>query len=127
MTSETAFTDSTSAYGESLAIVVPTSGGSKNTTSPSWSCAYQVMPSVAVSPSIARPVVLGVVLEVVGVAGLGHGQFSFLYRGFVRTSAGRVLAADVDLDLRCPARPCRPARRPCRCPTFRRRATACRR
>ena len=51
MTSDTAFTDSTSAYGSSLAIVLPTSGGSKNTTSPSWSWAYQVMPSVAVSPS----------------------------------------------------------------------------
>src|SRR5215218_3785663 len=51
-TSETAFTDSTSAYGWSLEIVEPTSGGSKYTTSPSWSCAYQVIPSVAMSPSM---------------------------------------------------------------------------
>src|SRR3954451_10883075 len=51
-TSETALTDSTSAYGSSLVTDFPTAGGSKNTTSPSWSCAYQVMPSVAVSPSM---------------------------------------------------------------------------
>src|SRR3954452_2142109 len=52
ITSDTALTDSTSAYGSSLVIVALTSGGSKNTTSPSCSCAYQVMPHVAVSPSI---------------------------------------------------------------------------
>ncbi len=51
-TSETAFTDSTSAYAWSLATCVPTSGGSKKTTSPRASCAYQVMPNVASSPSI---------------------------------------------------------------------------
>src|SRR4051794_18724073 len=51
-TSETALTDSTSAYGVSFFTVAPTSGGSKNTTSPSCSCAYQVMPIVAMSPSI---------------------------------------------------------------------------
>ena len=52
MTSETAFTDSTSAYGSSFVIDVPTSGGSKKTTSPSASWAYQVMPNVAMSPSM---------------------------------------------------------------------------
>jgi hypothetical protein len=52
ITSDTALTDSTSAYGWSLLTAVPTAGGSKNTTSPSWSCAYQVMPNVAVSPSM---------------------------------------------------------------------------
>ena len=51
-TSETALTDSISAYGSSLLIDLPTSGGSTNTTSPSWSCAYQVIPNVATSPSI---------------------------------------------------------------------------
>ena len=50
-TSETAFTDSTSAYAEFALICAPTSGGSKKTTSPSWSWAYQVTPKVAVSPS----------------------------------------------------------------------------
>src|SRR6185437_2234270 len=50
-TSDTAFTDSTSAYAWLALTVAPTSGGSKNTTSPSWSWAYQVMPNVAWSPS----------------------------------------------------------------------------
>src|ERR1700751_3711163 len=39
ITSDTAFTDSTSAYGSSLRTRVPTAGGWKNTTSPSASCA----------------------------------------------------------------------------------------
>src|SRR5215213_8603460 len=52
ITSETALTDSTSAYGSPLRTVLPTSGGSKYTTSPSWSCAYHVMPKVATSPSM---------------------------------------------------------------------------
>src|SRR3954471_19315797 len=52
ITSETAFTDSTSAYDEPALTVLPTSGGSKKTTSPSWSCANQVMPKVASSPSM---------------------------------------------------------------------------
>src|SRR3954452_12659056 len=52
ITSDTAWTDSTSAYGWSFVIAVPTAGGSKKTTSPSWSWAYQVIPSVAVSPSM---------------------------------------------------------------------------
>src|SRR5207249_3867688 len=40
----------------------------------------------------ARPVVLGVVLEIVRVAALGHGQVSFGgYSGFARTSAARAL------------------------------------
>src|SRR5918998_844920 len=51
-TSDTALTDSISAYGSSLLTDLPTSGGSTNTTSPSWSCAYQVIPKVASSPSI---------------------------------------------------------------------------
>ena len=51
ITSDTALTDSTSAYGWSLVIVAPTSGGSKKTTSPSCSWAYQVIPHVATSPS----------------------------------------------------------------------------
>ena len=45
--SETAFTDSTSAYEPSFDTDEPSSGGSKNTTSPRASCAYQVMPNVA--------------------------------------------------------------------------------
>src|SRR5205823_14558046 len=49
--SDTALTDSTSPYDASFAIVAPWSGGSKWTSSPSESCAYQVMPSVASSPS----------------------------------------------------------------------------
>src|SRR3712207_1335912 len=52
MTSDTALTDSTSVYGSSLVTDFPSSGGSKNTTSPSWSWAYQVIPRVATSPSI---------------------------------------------------------------------------
>src|SRR4051795_12062429 len=51
-TSETALTDSTSAYGWSFVTWPPTSGGSKNTTSPSCSWAYHVIPNVAVSPSM---------------------------------------------------------------------------
>src|SRR5690242_65007 len=50
-TSDTALTDSTSAYADPALTCAPTSGGSKNTTSPSWSWAYQVLPKVAVSPS----------------------------------------------------------------------------
>src|SRR5918912_2006190 len=50
--SETALTDSTSPYVESFVIVAPASGGSKWTSSPSESCANQVMPSVASSPSM---------------------------------------------------------------------------
>ena len=50
--SETALTDSTSPYGLSFSTVAPTAGGSKWTSSPSASCAYQVMPSTASSPSI---------------------------------------------------------------------------
>ena len=52
ITSETALTDSTSAYGSPFVTVLPTAGGSKKTTSPSWSWAYQVMPNVATSPSM---------------------------------------------------------------------------
>ena len=52
ITSDTAFTDSTSAYDLSLLTLVPTSGGSKKTTSPSASCAYHVMPKVPSSPSM---------------------------------------------------------------------------
>src|SRR6266516_292063 len=51
-TSETAFTDSTSAYGLPAVTVAPCSGGSKWTSSPSASCANQVIPKVASSPSI---------------------------------------------------------------------------
>ncbi len=49
--SDTAFTDSTSPYEPSFAMLAPTSGASKWTSSPSESCAYQVIPSVASSPS----------------------------------------------------------------------------
>ena len=57
--------------------MAPTFGGSKKTTSPIESWAYQVIPKMVasgVSPSIARPVVLGVVEQVVGIAGVGHGS-----------------------------------------------------
>ena len=74
ITSETALTDSTSAYGSPLRTVAPTCGGSKKTTSPSWSCAYQVIPNVADVALDAGPVVLLVVGEVGRVAGVG--QFS---------------------------------------------------
>src|SRR5207244_11973687 len=49
-TSDTAFTDSISAYGWFALICLPGSGGSKNTISPSESCANQVTPKVAWSP-----------------------------------------------------------------------------
>ena len=52
ITSETALTDSTSVYGSPWVTALPTSGASKNTTSPSESWAYQVIPNVAMSPSI---------------------------------------------------------------------------
>ena len=51
ITSETAFTDSTSAYDWSFVTVLPTSGGSKKTTSPRASWANHVMPNTAVPPS----------------------------------------------------------------------------
>src|SRR3984885_8503878 len=51
-TSETAFTDSTSVYASSLLTSAPTFGASKKTTSPRASWAYQVIPKVALSPSI---------------------------------------------------------------------------
>src|SRR5581483_5735654 len=49
---ETALTDSTSPYDVSFATVEPTCGASKWTRSPSASCANQVMPRTASSPSI---------------------------------------------------------------------------
>ena len=52
MTSETAFTDSTSPYDWSFVTVAPTSGGSKWTSSPSESAANHVIPSTASSPSM---------------------------------------------------------------------------
>src|SRR5439155_16735184 len=51
ITSETAFTDSTSPYEESFATDAPGAGASKCTSSPSASCANQVTPSSASSPS----------------------------------------------------------------------------
>src|SRR5439155_2870187 len=51
MTSETALTDSTSPYDLSRVTVAPSLGGSKWTRSPSASCANQVMPNTASSPS----------------------------------------------------------------------------
>src|SRR5216684_1549453 len=51
ITSETAFTDSTSPYDVSFVTVAPASGGSKWTSSPSASAANHVMPSTASSPS----------------------------------------------------------------------------
>src|SRR3954447_12173352 len=52
ITSETAFTDSTSPYDASFVTVSPSAGGSKCTSSPSASPANQVTPSTASSPSI---------------------------------------------------------------------------
>jgi hypothetical protein len=52
ITSETALTDSTSPYDAPRSICWPSVGGSKCTSSPSESCAYQVIPSTASSPSI---------------------------------------------------------------------------
>ncbi len=101
-----------------LVTVVPTSGGSKNTTSPSASCAYQVIPNVAVvavdrAPSRARR----------GRAG-PRGSWPRPRSGLlacraacVSTTAVRVLAAHVDLESACRARRGRPAGRPCRSPT----------
>ena len=56
--------------------VLPTSGGSKNTTSPSASWANQVIPNVGGVAVEAGPVVLGVVEQVVGVAGVSHRSVS---------------------------------------------------
>src|ERR687895_335185 len=70
-TSDTALTDSISAYGSSLVSVAPISGGSRNTTSPSWSWAYQVMPNVAVSPSIRAQSCSGWYLTSSGLATSG--------------------------------------------------------
>src|SRR5262249_28451978 len=53
ITSETALTDSTSAYDWSFVTVEPASGGSKCTSSPSESAANHVIPNVA-SPSSIR-------------------------------------------------------------------------
>src|SRR6185503_8897200 len=53
ITSETALTDSTSAYAWSFVTVAPSSGGSKWTSSPSASAANHVIPNVA-SPSSMR-------------------------------------------------------------------------
>src|SRR5207302_671780 len=50
--SETAFTDSTSPYEVPCVTVAPPAGGSKWTSSPSESVAYQVTPRTASSPSI---------------------------------------------------------------------------
>src|SRR5688500_19433749 len=52
ITSETAFTDSTSPYDASLLVEPPSDGGSKWTSSPSASWANQVIPSVASAPSM---------------------------------------------------------------------------
>ena len=52
ITSETALTDSTSPYVESFATELPSLGASKWTSSPSASCANQVTPHVASSPSM---------------------------------------------------------------------------
>src|SRR5471032_1946317 len=49
--SDAAFTDSTTAIDSPLVTLRPTAGTSTNTTSPSCSCAYCVMPMVPVSPS----------------------------------------------------------------------------
>ena len=52
MMPETAFTDSSSPYSAPAVTCWPTAGGRNTTTSPSESCAYQVMPNVASSPSM---------------------------------------------------------------------------
>jgi len=52
ITSETAFTDSTSPYDEPCATEAPASGASKWTSSPSASAANHVTPSTASSPSM---------------------------------------------------------------------------
>src|SRR5438552_2154601 len=49
--SDAAFTDSTTAQASPLATLRPACGTSTNTTSPSCSCAYCVMPMVPTSPS----------------------------------------------------------------------------
>src|SRR3954464_5399988 len=49
--SDAALTDSTTATDSPLATVRPACGTSTNTTSPSCSCAYGLMPTVPTSPS----------------------------------------------------------------------------
>ena len=94
----------------------PTSGGSKKTTSPRASCANQVIPNVAVSAVEAHPVVLGVVQQVVGVRGLGHlAALLGSVQGLASPRARGASCRGRRSRSRCPARPCRPARRPCRC------------
>ena len=122
ITSETALTDSTSAYGSSFVIVAPTCGRIEE-----HDLAERVLRvpgdaeggGVAVDPG---PVVLGVVLEVVGVVGhFGLLRVERLGADF----GGAGLATDVDLERRCRARRGPRARRPCRC-RGRGSATSCR-
>ena len=69
----------------------------------------------------ARPVVLAVVLQVVGIRlRSGHSALPLVDR-FLDDARPARLAADVDRRARSPASPARPARSPCRC---RRRASA---
>ena len=91
MTSETALTDSISAYGWSLVSVAADRGRVEEDDLAELVLGVPGDPErggVAVDP---RPVVLGVVLQVVRVAGRPRPQFSLLYSGFSRTSAVRAL------------------------------------
>jgi hypothetical protein len=49
--SDAVFTDSTTAIASPAATWRPTSGSSTNTTSPSWSCAKSLMPTVTTPSS----------------------------------------------------------------------------
>ena len=51
ISADTALVDSSSPYSLSFVTFAPTSGWLTNTTSPRVSCAYQVIPNVAMSPS----------------------------------------------------------------------------
>src|SRR5262245_2051904 len=81
--SDAAFTDSTTAQASPLATLRPASGTSTNTTSPSCSWAYWVMPMVPTSPStrihscslLYLTWAIGELLSaVVGVLDEGHGH-----------------------------------------------------
>ena len=76
--SEAAFTLSTTAQASPAATSRLSSGSSTNTTSPNCSCAWSVMPTVAMSPSSTHPFVF---LGVAFVRALGGHWLGFLFSG----------------------------------------------
>src|SRR3712207_3340522 len=98
MTSDTALTDSTSAYESPAVIVEPTSGGSKKTTSPRASWANQVMPSVAVSPSTRAQSCSGWYSRSSGYVPSAIALLVWSVQRAALDARVAQLAADVDLD-----------------------------